>query len=252
AEALEEDCGVKASATMKRRRKLLMLNDSDLFESDSNSMDAALSAARPEQESAPCCSTSSGGRRALSPAEQQASLLVCQCLDSMAEFADHISGLDCFTCDPTDPAYSCSPTWTQSRLKHGLCDALRTESRDVWSVQSCGEIRGFIEALSFHKCSSRLSKALDSSLELCRRLGVDPSEELTLRVPAVREQVYYGQPAATAIVSETRISLVRDVLSHPTFISLGNRDVNVTEYLPALRSICRIQKTKEDGKTKRR
>ncbi|XP_071987655.1 ATPase family AAA domain-containing protein 5 [Engystomops pustulosus] len=252
AEALEEDCGVKASATMKRRRKLLMLNDSDLFESDSNSMDAALSAARPEQESAPCCSTSSGGRRALSPAEQQASLLVCQCLDSMAEFADHISGLDCFTCDPTDPAYSCSPTWTQSRLKHGLCDALRTESRDVWSVQSCGEIRGFIEALSFHKCSSRLSKALDSSLELCRRLGVDPSEELTLRVPAVREQVYYGQPAATTIVSETRISLVRDVLSHPTFISLGNRDVNVTEYLPALRSICRIQKTKEDGKTKRR
>lgn len=205
-DCLTEDASVKLSASMKRRRKLVLLNDSDLFDNDSNSLDEILheSTKGPEERSHPCSSDVSNGasevravKRVLSPAELQSSLLVYQCLDSMAEFADHMSSLDCSTCDTADPAYTCTPSWTESRLKHGLCDGLRTHSRDLWSAQSCGEIRGLIEALSFQKCSSTLSKTLDSSLELCKQSGKDPTEELTLRVTKAREQVNFGQPAAT-------------------------------------------------------
>ncbi|XP_069809896.1 ATPase family AAA domain-containing protein 5 [Dendropsophus ebraccatus] len=257
-DCLTED--IRLSTTMRRRRKLVLLNDSDLFDSDFNPLDEALDVKKdPEEEQQPVSSEVSNGittekvvRRTLSPAERKSSLLVYQCLDSMAEFADHMSSLDCSTCDPTDPAHTHSPSWTESRLKHGLCDGLRTESRDCWRAQSCGEIRALMEALSFHKCSSKLSKSLESSLELCKLSGKDPTEELTLRVTKARDQVNFGEPAATTDIAQRRLSVVRDVLSHRAFTSLGSRDVNVTEYLPTLRTICRLQKEKEEGKTKRR
>ncbi|KAM3922898.1 ATPase family AAA domain-containing protein 5 [Leptodactylus fuscus] len=260
-DGLAEDVDVKPSATMKRRRKLVLLNDSDLFESDSNSLDEALGVVtkQPEEKSVSQSdevrtevSAVTIVKRAQSPAELKASALVCQCLDSMAEFADHMSFLDCYTSDTADPAHTCNSNWTGSRLKHGLCDGLRTESRDLWSAQSCGEVRALIEALSFHKCSSRLSNALDSSLELCKQSGKDPTEELTLHVSKIRGQVHFSQLASTIDAGESRQSVVKDVLSHPAFVSLGNRQVNVTDYLPTLRCICRLQKTKEEGKTKRR
>ncbi|XP_073516488.1 ATPase family AAA domain-containing protein 5 [Phyllobates terribilis] len=256
ADHLTEEADIQLSAAMRRRRKLTLLNDSDLFESDSNSLDEAL-AVRPAE---PCAHSEVRGetalarpvRRALSSAERPAALLVCQCLDSMAEFADHMSFLDCSTYGTEDPAHTCRPTWTESRVKHGLCDGLRSDSRHWWSAQSGGDIRALVEALSFQKCSSKLQKSLASSLELCKRSGKDPSEDLTLRVTEARHQVYFGQPAASTGVVESRLSVVREVLSHRAFIGLGNRAVNVTEYLPALRHICRLQKAKEDGKSKRR
>ncbi|CAJ0965010.1 unnamed protein product [Ranitomeya imitator] len=254
ADHITEEADIQLSATMRRRRKLVLLNDSDLFESDS--LDEALASltAEPEPRPAePCTHTEVRPvRRVLSSREQPASLLVCQCLDSMAEFADHMSFLDCSTCGTADPAHTCRPTWTGSRLKHGLCDGLRSDSRDWWSSQSGGDIRALVEALSFQKCSSKLHKSVAASLELCKRSGEDPSEELTLHVTQARHQVYFGQPASSTGIVESRLSVARDVMSHRAFIGLGNRAVNVTEYLPALRNICRLQKAKEEGKSKRR
>ncbi|XP_066443432.1 ATPase family AAA domain-containing protein 5 isoform X1 [Eleutherodactylus coqui] len=256
-----EDAGLKLSASMKRRRKLVLLNDSDLFESDSNSLDDVLSNCikEPEEKSVPPSNDIRNEglearvvKKVLSPAELKSSFLVYRCLESMAEFSDHMSSLDCYTCDTTDPTETCTPNWTVSRLKHGLCDGLRTESRDLSNNQTCREIRAIIEALSFQKCSSKLSQTLDSSLELCKQSGKDPTEELTLHVSKAQDQVYFGQPAVTTDISERRLSVVKDILSHRAFIGLGNREVNVTEYLPTLRSICRLQKSKEEGKTKRR
>ncbi|XP_073419916.1 ATPase family AAA domain-containing protein 5 isoform X2 [Dendrobates tinctorius] len=254
ADHLTEEADIQLSATMRRQRKLVLLNDSDLFESDSLDEALAASTAEPEPRPAEPCAHSEVRpvRRALSSRELPASLLVCQCLDSMAEFADHMSFLDCSTCGTADPAHTCRPTWTGSRLKHGLCDGLRSDSRDWWNGQSGGDIRALVEALSFQKCSSMLHKSLAASLELCKRSGEDPSEELTLRVTQARRQVYFGQPAASTGAAESRLSVVRDVMSHRAFIGLGNRAANVTEYLPALRHICRLQKSKEEGKSKRR
>lgn len=43
--------------------------------------------------------------------------------------------------------------------------------------QRSGEIKA-VEALSFTKCSSAISKALETS-EFCKKLGRDPTKELT-------------------------------------------------------------------------
>ncbi|XP_075034176.1 ATPase family AAA domain-containing protein 5 [Mixophyes fleayi] len=264
-DSTNDDGDIKVSVQMKRRKKLVLLNDSDLFESDCNSLDDVL---LPPDNAVPSeddvknslcmsdtvkhISESAVVKRKLLPADSKSSLLVYRCLDSLAEFADNMSSLDCSTCDASGQADICDRKWTESRLKHGLCDGLRAENRDLWSTQSCGEIRAHIETHSFQKCSSELSKALDSSLELCKKSGKDPTEELTLHVSKTREEVYFGQPAATRNVSESRLSVVKTVLSNRAFIGLGNRQVNITEYLPALRTICRLEKAKEEGKTKRR
>ncbi|KAM4032997.1 ATPase family AAA domain-containing protein 5 [Anomaloglossus baeobatrachus] len=250
-DSLTGDAPIPLSAATKRQRTLPLLDDSDLFES--NSLDEILPGSaeetpRTERQD----ETSRPVRRALSSAELPSALLVCQCLDSMAEFAEHMSFLDGSTCGPADPTHTGRPTWTESRVKHGLCDGLRSDSGDWWSAHSAGDIRALLEALSFQKCSSRMQKSMASSLQLCKRSGKDPTEELTLRVTKAQHQVYFGQPAASTGVAETRLSLVREVMSHRTFISLGSRDVNVTEYLPALRHICRLQRTKEEGKSRRR
>ncbi|XP_063816944.1 ATPase family AAA domain-containing protein 5 isoform X2 [Pseudophryne corroboree] len=261
-----KDGNVKVSVQMKHKKKLVLLNDSDLFESDVNSLDDLLSLApektipsEVEVQNSSCMddvvnklSGTPVAKRKLLPEDTKSSLLVYRCLDSLADFADNMSSLDCATCYTTGQAEICSRKWTESRLKHGLCDGLRTEANDLWSTQSCSEIQALIEALSFRKCSTELSKALDSSLELCKLSGKDPTEELTLHVSKAREEVHFGQTASSRNVSESRSSVVKTVLSNRAFVSLGNRQENVTEYLPTLRTICRLQKAKEEGKTKRR
>nr|DBA21827.1 TPA: hypothetical protein GDO54_012956 [Pyxicephalus adspersus] len=258
----EED--VKMSAQMKRRKKLLLLNDSDLFDSDSRSLDEnvfnKVTVDEPVDENQSYTHENPGKavshsvplRRKLAGAELMASCLVYTCLDSMATFADNLSYLDCCTCEAAEQAYAYNMNWTESRLRHGLCDSLRIDTADPMIVQTAGEIRAYIEGLAFHKCSSALTKTLDTSLEQCRQAGHDPTEQLTLQVSKSRQEVNFSQTSTATATAEKRLSVVRTVLSNRAFITLGNRQVNVTEYLPALRSICRIEKAKEEGKTKRR
>ncbi|XP_077316800.1 ATPase family AAA domain-containing protein 5 isoform X2 [Lithobates pipiens] len=259
-----EDDNIKMSAQMKRRRKLVLLNDSDLFDNESNSLDekppdkknideaAEESRSNKDEESGRAASHRAPLRRTLTGAELKSSSLVFTCLDSLATFADNLSYLDCCTCLAAGQEEACNLNWTESRLRHGLCDGLRIEMGDGMIAQSAGEIRAHIEGLAFHKCSSHLTKALDTSLEKCRQAGRDPTEELTIPVSKSREEVYFGHPFTITHTAESRLSVVRSVLSSKAFAALGNRQVNVTEYLPALRSICRIEKAKEVGKTKRR
>ncbi|XP_073463196.1 ATPase family AAA domain-containing protein 5 isoform X2 [Aquarana catesbeiana] len=258
-----EDDNIKMSSQMKRRRKLVLLNDSDLFDNESNSLDGkppdknideAAEESRPnkDEESGRAASHRAPIRRTLTGAELKSSSLVFTCLDSLATFADNLSYLDCCTCLAAGQEEACNLNWTESRLRHGLCDSLRIEMGDGMIAQSAGEIRAHIEGLAFHKCSSHLTKALDTSLEKCRQAGRDPTEELTIHVSKSREEVYFGHPFTFTKSAESRLSIVRTVLSNKAFTALGNRQVNVTEYLPTLRSICRIEKAKEVGKTKRR
>ncbi|XP_068119325.1 ATPase family AAA domain-containing protein 5 isoform X2 [Hyperolius riggenbachi] len=245
---------------VKRKKKMVLLDDSDLFESDSNSVEEILPVPRTMigddaqnsdislsqvRQSAPL-------RKKLTAGELKSSSLVCSCLDSLATFADNMSYMDCCTCNVSDHADACNLNWTESRMRHGLCDGLRIETGVPGVANSIGEIRAHIEGLAFHRCSSNLTKTLQSSLELCKSSGHDPSEQITLHVPKAREEVYFGQPFTSASTVERRRSLVRKVFSSRGFSGLGNRQVNVTEYLPALRSICRLEKEKEAGKTKRR
>lgn len=183
----------------------MLLNDSDLFDNESNSLDEkppdknideAAEESRPnkDEESGRAASHRAPIRRTLTGAELKSSSLVFTCLDSLATFADNLSYLDCCTCLAAGQEEACNLNWTESRLRHGLCDSLRIEMGDGMIAQSAGEIRAHIEGLAFHKCSSHLTKALDTSLEKCRQLGRDPTEELTIHVSKSREEVYFGHP----------------------------------------------------------
>ncbi|XP_053308765.1 ATPase family AAA domain-containing protein 5 [Spea bombifrons] len=244
----------------KRRRNVMVLDDSDLFESNTNSMDEILTI--PSGKSCQEEGKEKSGlsrephltfpKQKLTEAEKTCSRLVRRCLGSLAEFVDNMSHLDCFTYKSSSQAELCSYRWTEGRIKNGLCDELRVESRDWWSEQSSGELKATVEALAFRKCSSDISRYVNSSLELCKERGKDPSEDLTLRVSKDWDAVSFNQSAANPEVADRRLSVVRNVLSNRAFINLGNRQSNVTEYLPALRAMCRTQKLKEREKAKRR
>ncbi|XP_053577373.1 ATPase family AAA domain-containing protein 5 [Bombina bombina] len=255
-----EESPIKISAQMKRRKKMLLLNDSDLFESDCNSAEEFLSL--------PCTNTTqrlheenkihkktplSLKKRKLTSAEQKSSNQVFQSLNTIAEFVDNMSYLDCCTYTDNwdkDHFYRYENyNWTESKIKNGLCDGRRVESNDWWSAHSCCEVKAGIEAFAFKKCSNFL-KAINTTLDLCK--DSEPTEELTIQVSKHRDELLFEQSSPFSITAEKRLSLVRTVLSNRSFINLGNRPANVTEYLPALRAICKLEKLKEQGKTKRR
>ncbi|KAM8945735.1 ATPase family AAA domain-containing protein 5 [Pelodytes ibericus] len=249
-----EESPVKMSAHMKHRKQLVLLNDSDLFESNSNSTDEMLNLPSdnlPQNENKtkePSCDTPlTIPRKKLTDPEKKSSYLVQQCLGSIAEFMDNMSHLDCLTYD-TDQTEFCESNWTNSRIKNGLCDELRVEVGDWWSVHNSRELKANLETLSYYKCSSDISKFI----ELSKQPGEELGEELTLHVAKERYKVSFGQAITPSEIAERRLSIVRRVLSHKSFISLGNRQANVTDYLPALRNICRLEQMKEQGKTKRR
>ncbi|KAM4661939.1 ATPase family AAA domain-containing protein 5 [Discoglossus pictus] len=264
-----EVCPLKVSE-IKSRKKMFFLNDSDLFENDSNSDELLTlqSVTSKQSHNEDETDTQEGSKvinqnsqpsfekRKLTPAEQESSNLVFQCLNTIAEFMDNMSYLDCCTfTDIKEQDYfgkNGNLNWTESKVKNGLCDELRIESRDWWSSQSCFEVKAGIEAFAFHKCSVMVSKAINKSLDLCKVAGNDPTEELTLNVSKDRNEVSFHQSSIFASIAEQRVSDVKTVFSNRSFVTLGNRQANVTEYLPALRSICRLEKSKEQGKAKRR
>ncbi|OCT63196.1 ATPase family AAA domain-containing protein 5 isoform X2 [Xenopus laevis] len=259
-----DESPLKVSAQMKKRKKLLLFNDSDLFDSDSvDEMLSLVSGIQSQEETGQkdlpeADREKSEGtqpapeRHRLSQEEQKASRLVYRCLGSLADFVDNMSQIDCFTYNPKDQADFGNANWTESRIKDGLCDGLRVETRDWSNSQSSGEVRATIETLAFQKCLSKLSTAIDTSLEACTAASHDPTKALTLHVSEERGNVCFCQSAASSSVAEKRMSVVRTVLSSRSFFGLGNRQANVTEYLPAMRCICRLQRLKEQEKTKRR
>uniref|UniRef100_A0A8C5QRY6 ATPase family AAA domain containing 5 n=1 Tax=Leptobrachium leishanense TaxID=445787 RepID=A0A8C5QRY6_9ANUR len=244
---------VKMSARMRRKRQLVLLNDSDLFESDSNSSDLLnlpSSTLPPKEIDAPSHSVTpvTFERRKLTDTEKRQSSLVHQCLGSVAEFVDNMSYLDCFTHDAAERAEFRHAHWTESRIKNGLCDTLRIENnRDWWCSHSSSELKANLEALSYHKCSSDISRFL----ELYKTSGEELSPDLSLHVPK-HDEVYFSRTTGQSEVAAKRLDVVRSVLSSKSFITLGNRQANITDYLPALRNMCRFQRLKEEEKSKRR
>lgn len=51
--------------------------------------------------------------------------------------------------------------------------------------------------------------------------------------------------------AQKRLAVIRTIFSRAP-LNLGNKQASILEYLPTLRSICRSEKIKEQGKTKRR
>nr|XP_019606292.1 PREDICTED: ATPase family AAA domain-containing protein 5 [Rhinolophus sinicus] len=266
----EREKPLKKSQKKKHKKKMVILDDSDLFDtgldftdeflclypasSSSNSEESKAKESNPETKKLnketnighiPCPPKT--------PAEKKCSALVSHCLNSLTEFMDNMSFLDALLTDVREQKELGKNdfSWTNGKVKSGLCDEFSLESRDGWTSQSSGELKAAVEALSFTKCSSSISKALET-LNSCKKLGRDPTKDLTFYVSQKRNNVYFSQSVANLDCSWKKIAVIESVFSSRSLLNLGNRQASIIEYLPTLRNICRIEKLKEQGKSKRR
>ncbi|XP_035198447.1 ATPase family AAA domain-containing protein 5 isoform X2 [Oxyura jamaicensis] len=257
-------CSGKKSKKTKNKKRLDVLDDSDLFDTALNYSAEFLSL--PSDSPTPCAEVNSEEAKLMNsegkdvksktPANDKRSALVCQCLNSLTEFVENMSFLDCCVNSNTREPLEFSQdgfNWTNGKIKNGLCDEFRIENTDWWSSQSCSEIKAAIEALSFNKCSVSISQKLETSLSSNKTPESDQLEGLTMHISNTRNYVSFNQSADSSIheKAQKRLAVIRTIFSRAP-LNLGNKQASILEYLPTLRSICRSEKIKEQGKTKRR
>uniref|UniRef100_A0A8C6E158 ATPase family AAA domain containing 5 n=1 Tax=Moschus moschiferus TaxID=68415 RepID=A0A8C6E158_MOSMO len=272
--AFEGEKPLKKSPKKKHKKKIVTLDDSDLFDSELDISDENISLSsasssnledrkardkesNPETKKLNKCLESkveSIPRPPTTPAEKKCSILVSHCLNSLTDFMDNMSFLDALLLDVREQREFGKEDfgWTNGKVKSGLCDEFSLESSDGWTSQRSGEIKAAVEALSFTKCSSAISKALETSLNSCKKLGRDPTKELTFYISQRRNNVHFSQSAANLDSAWQRVAVIKSVFSSRSLLNLGNRQASIIEYLPTLRNICRTEKLKEQGKSKRR
>ncbi|NWI90671.1 ATAD5 protein, partial [Pitta sordida] len=259
-------CPGKRSGKTKTQKSLHTLDDSDLFDTELNYSAEFITLASDSPTSCPevnkkesklSVSKEEKEVKTKSSANIKRSAQAFQCLNSLAEFVENMSFLDCCVSTDTKGLLEFSAEeefqWTNARVRNGLCDEFSIENTDWWSSQGCSEIKAAIEALSFNKCSVNISQNLESFLSSSRTSEGDHLEGLTLHVPHTRSGVSLSQSADPSIhnKAQKRLAVLRTVFSRSS-LNLGNKQASVLEYLPTLRSICRAEKLKEQGKTKRR
>ncbi|NXU33443.1 ATAD5 protein, partial [Drymodes brunneopygia] len=256
----------KRSKKTKTQKRLEILDDSDLFDSELNysaefitfPSDSPKSCAKMnKKESQLLVHKEQKEVKTKTSANEKRSAVVSQCLNSLTDFVENMSFLDCCvntnTREPLEFSKSEEFHWTNAKIRNGLCDEFSIENTDWWSYQSCSEIKAAIEALSFTKSSVNISQNLESFLSTSQTSESDQLKGLTLPVSNTRNCISFSQSAdlSTQKKAQKRLAVVKTVFSKSP-LNLGNKQASTLEYLPTLRSICRSEKLKEQGKTKRR
>uniref|UniRef100_A0A2K6KF10 ATPase family AAA domain containing 5 n=1 Tax=Rhinopithecus bieti TaxID=61621 RepID=A0A2K6KF10_RHIBE len=260
----EREQPLKKSQKKKQKKTLVILDDSDLFDTDLDFPDESIrlspvsSSSNSEESKARDKGSNPETKKSIpcppkTTAEKKCSALISHCLNSLSEFMDNMSFLDALLTDVREQnEYGRNDfSWTNGKVKSGLCDEFSLESNDGWTSQSSGELKAAAEALSFTKCSSTISKALET-LNSCKKLGRDPTNDLTFYISQKRNNVYFSQSAANLDNAWKRIAVIKSVFSSRSLLYVGNRQASIIEYLPTLRNICKTEKLKEQGKSKRR
>ncbi|XP_043571056.1 ATPase family AAA domain-containing protein 5 isoform X4 [Chiloscyllium plagiosum] len=269
---------VKFLDKTKHHRKAILFDDSDLFDTDESNTfvtllndiptspevadKAAQSQASKVSWGGPVRDETDSSRvieeKPRTSAERKCSELVSLCLRSLAEFTDNISFLDsCLHTCMVETEGSCGQRdyyWAAAEIKNGVLDERRDESGDWWSTHSYGEIRATVEALSWKKCRLQIQQSIESAVTKCRKPGESPLEKLTFHIPNHQNSnaLFTQCPHYLTSIASKRIEVLKTVFSSKAFLSLGNRRASAVEYLPSLRTICRTEKLKEQGKLKRR
>ncbi|NXF75802.1 ATAD5 protein, partial [Sclerurus mexicanus] len=256
----------KRSKKTKPQKRHAMLDDSDLFDTELNysaefislpSDSPTPSAGMNKQESKLLVKKEGKEVKTKTSANGKRTALVLQCLNSLTEFVENMSFLDCCVSTNTKEPLEFSKEeefhWANAKLRNGLCDEFSIENTDWWSSQSCSEVKAAIEALSFNKCSVSVSQNLESFWSTSQTPESDQLEGLTLHISHARNGVSFSQSADSSIhkKAQKRLAVLRSVFARSPS-NLGNKQASILEYLPTLRSICRAEKLKEQRKTKRR
>ncbi|NXN93985.1 ATAD5 protein, partial [Rhinopomastus cyanomelas] len=252
----------KKSKKTKSQKRLEFLDDSDLFDTGLNY--SAEFITLPSDSPMSCAEVTEEEPKLLASKEENdaetktpANALAFKCLKSLTEFVDDMSFLDCCintkTKEPLEFSKDEGFSWTNGKIKNGLCDEFSIDNTDWWGFQSCSEIKAAIEGLSFNKCSMNISENLESSLRTRKTPESGHLEGLTLSNSNTRNYMSFSQSADSSVhgKAQKRLGVIATVFSRSP-LNLGNKQASILEYLPTLRSICKSEKLKEQGKTKRR
>ncbi|XP_073351328.1 ATPase family AAA domain-containing protein 5 [Pagrus major] len=253
---------VKMSNRMRKTKRRHQLPDQDGLHSDSDSEDSFLSLCKPQcatqvkDEVEESLVSKTVERKPLTPEEQQKSIPVSQCLESIADFLDNMSYMDSSLLVHPEAGNSRRRTSPVGALvKDGMTDELRVEIDRGCLVrdESALEIPAAVEALSFHRCRLSVVTAWEKAQQLEGVLGQEATAELSLPVAAHRDGYSFSQdcPCRPQLVQRRR-EVMENLMLKGVFGSLGNRPAASLDYLPALRTICRSEQLKEQGKVKRR
>uniref|UniRef100_A0A8C1UWY6 ATPase family AAA domain containing 5a n=1 Tax=Cyprinus carpio TaxID=7962 RepID=A0A8C1UWY6_CYPCA len=269
-EPSDEGSPLKVSSRMRGRKKM-GIGDKDVFQSDSESGDDFLSLTKNSQDPAQSPNVDPADvsvnvseaaavkprRVVLSEAERKKSKPVMQCLSSLAEYMDHMSFLDSsLRCQLLQTEGSCRPQvfgWTGAEVKSGMTDDIRLECVNRVNGVNVDEIHAALGHLSFKKCKAVVSEAWDRAQQLEEEIRREAEEELTLPVAPHKDGFSLTQTIpCDPRVMERRSEVMKSVLSSRSAGTLGNPAAAALDYLPSLRTICRSEKLKEQGKIKRR
>ncbi|KAF3846467.1 hypothetical protein F7725_003545 [Dissostichus mawsoni] len=253
ADCSEDSSPVKMSNRMKKNKKRL-----DGLSSDSDSEDGFLSLCKPQgapqakEEVKETLVSQKVKRKPLTPEERLKSLPVSQCLDSIADFFDNMSYMDSLLVGGDERRNMSS---LGAVLKDGMTDESRLESdRESWMrAERIMEIPAAVEALSFNRCRAAAVEAWRQAQQLQGELGEQAAAELTLPVAAHCEGYSFTQDGpCQPQMAQRRREVMDSLMFRGVSGTLGNRPAAALDYLPALRTVCRSEQLKEQGKVKRR
>lgn len=247
---------VKVSNRMKRNRRRHGTSEQEVLQSDSDSEDDFLSikqqkSSTQEKETVNInIEPKKVIRKPLTPEEKIKSIPVSQCLQSLSDFLDNMSFIDLFGLENSNSELTGS-----ALVKDGLTDEARieTEKRSLVMVESGSEIHAAVQSLSFNKCRISASDAWDKVQQLNTELREEAAAELSLPVATHSEKCTFTQqgPCQPLVVQRKR-EVMDELMLKGVFGFGGNRPAAAQDYLPALRTICRSETLKEQGKVKRR
>ncbi|CAN9505706.1 unnamed protein product [Ophioblennius macclurei] len=250
---------VKVSHRMRKKRRHCPL-DQDGIHSDSEERFLSLSqpSGSPEAKDEVTQSSLPEGvkRKPLTPAERAKSVPVSQCLQSFAEFFDNMSYMDsCLVSSLEDGDIHRQMSPVNAIFKDGMADESRDEADRGTSSSTYHalEIQAAVEALSFHRCCASVTEAWDGTQKLEAELRTEAAAELSLPVAAHQEgySLFQDGPCPPRLARQRR-EMMETLAFRGAFGSPFNRTAAALDYLPVMRTICRSEQLKEQGKVKRR
>ncbi|KAM4717535.1 ATPase family AAA domain-containing protein 5 [Anableps anableps] len=257
---LSDSCSpVKVSNRMKKSKKRHHLPTRDVLNSDSDSEDGFPPLCKKQNEPQTEQVKERAvyervKRRPLTAEEQVKSVPVSQGLQSIADFWDNMSYVDSSLLFRPDGFNNYRRSSFSAVIKAGMTDESSIETRrESWSTgSSVLEIQAAVEALSFHECRASVAEAWDKVQQLEGDLRKEAVEELTLPVATHREDYSFSQDGLSHPQLAQQRKEVMESLFFKVFGTLGNRQAVALDYLPTMRTICRSEQLKEQGKVKRR
>ncbi|XP_077591441.1 ATPase family AAA domain-containing protein 5 [Stigmatopora nigra] len=263
ADSSDDASPVKVSYGMKKKKRRRCLLSQDGQHSDSDSEESFLSLSKQQEqpqskkEPSEMLVPQMEKRKSLTPAERLKSVPVSKCLESISDFFNDMSDIDSLLAHhDSDFDKGRLQDLVSTTLKDGMTDECRVESDTLSYVigQRVLEIQSAVEALSFSKCRLAVAEAWDRAQQLEKQQAENAVEELTLPVLSSHYENYSFTRSSLhrPQMVQQRKDVMDSVVVRGPFCTLGNRSAAAEDYLPALRTICRSEQMKEQGKVKRR